>query len=228
MAKYQGQKKRCIDPRAKIFAGICAILSVFLAKSLFIISVQSLLGLSAFIIVNPSLKGFRHMLKFMLPMMGLVFIVALISYDISTSIILSMRLFTLFIVSAAVFGSFNPSEMGDTIRLLGISHRVAAVFSSGIRYVPLLTERLGAIMDAQKSRGIDLTFSFKNLKNFFALMTPFLIQAFILSDHLAISLESRGFDKKKRTMRNRYKFKYMDFAVIVGATLTTVFFMWVR
>ena len=65
--------------------------------------------------------------------------------------------------------------------------------------------RIRRIMDAQRSRGIDLRPRLRNIPNFVALLMPLLVQSFVLAEQLAMAMESRGFSRKGRTLRRNYR-----------------------
>ena len=66
----------------------------------------------------------------------------------------------------------------------------------------------------------------RNVKNFLALLMPLLVQSFILAENLALAMESRGFQMKKRTFRRTYKILFREY-VLMGLSLALfVAFLW--
>ena len=110
---------------------------------------------------------------------------------------LALRLFCSFLgIDPGVFGATGPGEIGDALRLLGFPYALAFMITSGMRYVPLIGLKVRHITEAQRSRGIDLAFRLRNVKNLIALLMPLLFQSFILADDLAVAMESRGVRQK--------------------------------
>jgi len=98
-----------------------------------------------------------------------------------------------------------------------------------MRYVPLIRQKIRNIIDAQSSRGIDLRPRLKNVGNFLALLMPLLAQSFVLSDELALAMESRGFGRKGRSLRRQFNLTLWECALMIGALLLLVFFaFWER
>jgi energy-coupling factor transport system permease protein len=95
--------------------------------------------------------------------------------------------------------------------------------------VPLIRLKIRHIIDAQSSRGIDLRPRLRNVGNFMALLMPLLAQSFVLSDELAVAMESRGFGRKGRSSRRQYDLTFLDCSLMVGALLLLVLFaFWER
>jgi energy-coupling factor transport system permease protein len=95
-----------------------------------------------------------------------------------------------------------------------------------MRYVPLIRQKIRNIIDAQSSRGIDLRPRLRNVGNFLALLMPLLAQSFVLSDELALAMESRGFGRKGRSTRRQYDLTFWECALMVGALVLLVIFAW--
>jgi len=190
------------DPRTKLALGLMAVAAVFIARD----PEALLLECVALLITIPLLgltRAWTQSLRFVLPMVALVFAVALFSFDLLIASVLSIRLFNLLNVSFVFFRTVSPEELGGALRKMGIPYGFAFLLTSSMRYVPLIGEKLRNIIDAQRSRGIDLRLRLKNVPNFMALLMPLLAQSFVLSDELAMAMESRGFGRKGRSSRTR-------------------------
>jgi energy-coupling factor transport system permease protein len=175
------------------------------------------------------MERFSQSLRMTLPLTAFVFIVGLIFYDMETALLLGLRLFVLFSVSILVFGATGPGEIGDALRLLGLPYGLAFMITSGMRYVPLIGLKVRHIVEAQRSRGIDLAFRFRNLKNLVALLMPLLFQSFILADDLAVAMESRGFGRKGRSFRKSYRFTAKDWlTTLLCLVVLTIYLVFER
>lgn len=61
-----------------------------------------------------------------------------------------------------------------------------------------------------------------------ALLMPLLVQSFLLSDELALAMESRGFGRKDRSSRRQYHLSVKEIAMmIISLTLLAVLY-WVE
>jgi len=161
-------------------------------------------------------------MRLMGPMIGLVFVIGFIGFDLETASLLSIRLLNLLTVSFLFFRTMPPEQIGDGLRKLGLPYELSFILTTSMRYVPLIGRRIRLIMEAQMSRGIDLRPRFRNIRNFTALLVPLLIQSFLLSEELAMAMEARGFGLKGRTYRRDYKISFKDGALIVLSLILLV------
>jgi energy-coupling factor transport system permease protein len=216
---------KSLDPRTKLALGGMALAAVFLA-----VSPQTLFGEWALMLILIPLfrmgAHFRKAIRLMWPVVLLVFIIALVSYDLGTALLLSVRLANLFTVSVVFFRAIGPNDMGDALRLLGVPFGLTFILTSGMRYVPLLGLKIRHIIDAQRSRGIDLRPRLRNARNYLALLMPLLVQSFLLADDLAVAMEARGFGRKGRTFRREHRFSLRDCVVTATAGGFLVAFTW--
>jgi len=160
------------------------------------------------------------------PMVCLVFVIAFFSFEAWIALLLSLRLFNLLTVSFIFFQTISPEEMGDALRTIGIPYEVVFILTTAMRYVPTIGSKIRNIVDAQQSRGIDLRPRFKNAVNFMALLMPLLVQSFLLSDELAMAMETRGFGRKGRSSRRSYRLGFLDWGMIVGCLIFLLIFYW--
>ena len=214
-----------LDPRTRIVLGLAAMGAVFIAREPRSLVVEWVLLMISLPLMRMA-RRWIHSLRFVLPMVGLVFAITLLSFDFQVALVLSMRLLNLLTVSLIFFGVVSPEEMGDVLVNIGIPYGFAFILITGMRYVPLIGQKIRNIMDAQLSRGIDLRPRLKNATNFMALLVPLLVQSFVLSEDLAIAMESRGFGRKGRSARREYRFASWEYFLMVVSLLLLGGFAW--
>jgi len=214
-----------LDPRTRIVLGLAAMGAVFIAREPQSLVVEWVLLMISLPLVRMG-RRWIHSLRFVLPMVGLVFAITLLSFDFQVALVLSIRLLNLLTVSLIFFGAVSPEEMGDVLIKLGIPYGFSFILTTGMRYVPLIGQKIRNIMDAQLSRGIDLRPRLKNATNFMALLVPLLVQSFVLSEDLAIAMESRGFGRKGRSARREYRFASWEYFLMVVSLLLLGAFAW--
>lgn len=156
-------------------------------------------------------------LRLMGPMVALVFVLGVVFFDIETALQLVLRVFSLLGISAVCFATLTPEEMGAALAGLKVPPGPAFMLTAGLRYVPLIEQRVRSIRDAQQARGIDLRPRLKNIGNWMALLLPLLFQAALLADELALAMEARGFSGKRRTSRRPARLRFLDGAVMAAA-----------
>ncbi len=216
---------RKLDPRTKLSLGIMAIAAVFIAQRPYTLVAEGMIIL----VLLPLLGNGRALirsLRLAWVMVALVFVVAYLSFDTQTALLLSLRLLNLLTVSFVFFHRLSPDELGDALKKMGVPHAFAFILTGGMRYVPLIGQKIRHIMNAQQSRGIDLRPRIGNIPNFMALLIPLLVQSFVLSDELAIAMESRGFARKDRSWRREYRLTPVEYVVIFASLILIIAFAW--
>ncbi len=140
--------------------------------------------------------------------------------------LLSVRLINLLTVSIILFHTITPEEMGDGLGKIGIPYEVVFILTTAMRYVPLIESKIRNITSAKQSRGIDLRLRLNNAVNFMALQVPLLVQSCLLSDELAMAMETRGFGRKGRSSRRKYRLTFMDWGLLTADLIFLLIFFW--
>jgi energy-coupling factor transport system permease protein len=210
-----------LDPRTKLFTGVMAITAVLISERPLTLVVESFLLLMGLFLFGVA-RSWRRSLPMILPMVGLVFVISLLSYDLTLASLLALRLLNLLTVSLVFFQKITPEEVGDAIRKLGIPYEWSFIMTTSMRYVPLISRRIRQIVDAQRSRGIDLRPRLRNVPNFMALLMPLLVQSFLLSEELAMAMESRGFRSQGRSFRKEYRIAPWEFLFMILCLGSTI------
>lgn len=217
-----------LDPRTRLALGLMAIAAVFVAREPKTLVVESIILLAALPLLGMG-KDWAHSFRYFWPMLGLVFVIAFFSFNLQVGLLLVIRLFNLLSVSFVFFRTVSPEEIGATLNKIGVPYAFAFILTTAMRYVPLIRLKIRHIIDAQSSRGIDLRPRLRNVGNFMALLMPLLAQSFLLSDELALAMESRGFGRKGRSSRRQYDLTFWDYFLMVGALLVLILFaFWER
>ncbi len=156
-------------------------------------------------------------LRLMLPMTTLVFGLGLLFFDLEVALSLLLRVFSLLGISAVCFAALSPEELGAALGRLKVPAGPAFMLTTGLRYVPLIEQKIRSIRDAQQARGIDLRPKLKNIGHWMALLLPLLVQCFLLADELALAMEARGFSSRMRKPRPSAELRKRDWAVMIAA-----------
>jgi energy-coupling factor transport system permease protein len=214
-----------LDPRTKLALGIMAIAAVLIARdpaALIAAACLALIGVPAMGLH----KNFGRALPLIWPMLAMVFIIGWLFFNWQVASLLVIRLCTLLTVSFIFFRFISPEETADALQKLGVPFEFAFILTAAMRYVPLIGQKIRNIIDAQRSRGIDLRPRIKNIGNFMALLMPLLVQAFLLSDELALAMESRGFGRRGRSTRRTYRLTGAECGLMAGALALLIMFAW--
>jgi energy-coupling factor transport system permease protein len=214
------------DPRTKLLVGVLAMAAVLLAPQLIPLAIEGGLLLLCLPLLRLTKAWLRYSLKLIWPMVAMVFVISWFFLDHQMALLLALRLIDLLTVSFILFQLISPEQMAEALKKLGVPYSFAFILTTAMRYVPLIGQRIRHIRDAQLSRGIDLRPRLRNAANFMALLMPLLVQSFVLSEELAVAMETRGFACKGRTSRRHYRLTWRDYSLMLAALLLFAAFVW--
>ena len=209
-----GHDKSSLSPLTRLvllFAGVGAVLA---SQSIGALVAEA--AAVAILLLSGRERPVRS-LRLMGPMVVLVFVLGIVFFDLEAALSLVLRVFSLLGISAVCFASLHPEEVGASLAQLKIPAGPAFMLTAGLRYVPLIEQKIRSIRDAQQARGIDLRPRLANIGHWMALLLPLLVQCFLLADELALAMEARGFSGKRRTLRRPARLGFRDWAVMAAA-----------
>ncbi|MFA4641391.1 energy-coupling factor transporter transmembrane component T family protein [Pyrococcus kukulkanii] len=220
-----------LDPRVKIIGT-----AVFTAIGLMVkdpvysplIFVFTIIGLR--ILGKIEVKEQLKVLKPLIPVFVLTFISWPIIIDpwergVLVGIAYTFRLMGITIMA---FGLMMTTKQRDLIRgftKLGLPYEIGLAVLIALRYVPTIYALAQNVMDAQKSRGLELEKGnfLERAKKMTAVIIPLLVLTIRTAHELAIAMESRAFGaSRKRTYLVDLKMKPIDYvalAIILGVAL---------
>ncbi|MBW1980469.1 MAG: ATP-binding cassette domain-containing protein [Deltaproteobacteria bacterium] len=219
------ERAELLDPRTRLALGLLGIVAVFIATR----PTTLFLELGAILAVVAALGSGRKWLaslKMMAPVAGLVFAIGLVAFGLQPAVLLTVRLVNLLNVSFILFSSISTDEMGQALGKLRLPFEITFILTTAMRYVPLIKRKMKNIMEAQRSRGIDLKLRLRNARNLAALLMPLLVQTFVLADELALAMESRGFSRKERSSWRELHLCLWEYGVMLAAVALLAVFYW--
>ena len=101
------------------------------------------------------------------------------------------------------------------VEKLHIPYRYAFTFTTALRFVPIFSQEMNAIMEAQTARGVeyDTKNPLKKLRLMLPLCVPLLLSSVGKTDATALAAEQRGFYLRTReSSYRRYPFAARDYA----------------
>ncbi len=234
-----------LDPRVKLVATICFIVSLFLVKGFIGYAVA---GAFLFIIIKLSKVPFKFIIRGMKAIIFLLLIAVVfnlftgtgepvISFwkltitweGIRTAVFMAIRLVLLITGSSIMTLTTTPNNLTDgmekLMRPLKVFkvpvHEVAMMMSIALRFIPILLEETDKIMKAQIARGADFESGnlIKKAKSLVPLLVPLFISAFRRANDLAMAMEARcyrGGDHRTKMKPLVYKRRdYISYGLIV-------------
>jgi len=106
-----------------------------------------------------------------------------------------MRLMTMTTMSMTTVMTTTSSGTVLGMEHLGLPYRAAVAMSMMVRYLPTLVNEGNTIVEAQKSRGLQLDKGnpIKRAQKYVPIIIPLFIRSFLLAKQLGLALDSRGF-----------------------------------
>ncbi|MEM4246236.1 MAG: energy-coupling factor transporter transmembrane component T [Candidatus Bathyarchaeia archaeon] len=207
-----------MDPRSKfvMVAGIAATSLMF----------TELLPLMAVFAAVPPLtalaRSFRRWLASMKGasvLAALIFVMNFITGSTLTySISMMLRFLTLISSFSLFFMTTSPDDLGLALERVGVPYHLTFTFTTAVRLVPTIASDAQTVIDAQKSRGLELEKGniLRRVRNYIPILIPLIVSAIRRSIELAEALESRGFGaSKKREPMTTLQLRRSDVTVIL-------------
>ena len=236
-----------LDPRTKILFLVVYIVSIFLAKNFYALGGCALIFFSIVLASRipfgkllRSVKGVAFLLLFTAAL-NLFFysdgevvwewkFIHISKEGIYYTIFLATRLLLLVLGSSLLTLTTTPVSLTDGLESLLYPlklirfpvHELALIMSIALRFIPILSDETGRIMNAQKARGADFETGgiVKRVKAIIPVLIPLLISAFRRADELGDAMDARCYSGSK--VRTKYKklfFKVRDYVAFFVACL---------
>ncbi|MEW6685884.1 MAG: energy-coupling factor transporter transmembrane component T [Candidatus Edwardsbacteria bacterium] len=149
-----------------------------------------------------------------------------VQYGIAMGLRLSMM-----IASGLIFlGTIRIEEFTESLEKLGLPFVMSFALTTAFRLVPTFASTTSTIVQAQKSRGLDLESGnfLKRLRRHLPLLVPVLLCAVRQTNLLAMALEAKGFGNKKRVTYFSSKMKSVDYFTLAFLVLLLLFCLFLR
>ncbi|MBQ7924568.1 MAG: energy-coupling factor transporter transmembrane protein EcfT [Clostridia bacterium] len=241
------------DPRLKLVFLIVYIVAIFLCKSFYALGACALVFLLIAAFSGVPFKSLFRSVRAVIFLVVFTAILNLLFYNGETPIwegffltweavyftlFLAARLFLLVLGSSLLTLTTTPVSLTDGLEGLLFPlkwirfpvHELALIMSIALRFIPILTDETGRIMNAQKARGTDFETGglIKRVKAITPILIPLLISAIRRADELGDAMDARCYSgSKKRTKYKKLKFTWRDLIafLVMGALLAGVIVM---
>lgn len=211
-----------LDPRTKLMGLFLYVISLFVFKTW----LGFVLTLAFFLIIR-KMSGitFTYMARGLKPVFFIVLFATILNIIIGENN-WEKTVFTLWRMIGAVFASnlltltTRPREISNALEK-GLSflsvihfpiHETATIISLAFRFIPILSQEAGRIMDAQKSRGgrVGEGSILDKAKSVMPIVIPLFISAFRRSDDLALAMDSRLYGSGERSIWKKLRYGKYD------------------
>jgi energy-coupling factor transport system permease protein len=198
-----------IDPRAK-FIYVCVLFIVAVMFSQFIPLLILFLIQIPLVLVAGIQKEWIRSMKGSAMFAVIIFAMNILSlyfygeYEsltliVERSLALTIRFMVLIESFSVFFLTTSPDLLGLALEQSHVPYELCFAFTTAVRFVPVLAEEAQTIMDAQKSRGLELEGGnfIKRIRNYIPILIPLIVNAIRRSLELAETMESRAWGATK-------------------------------
>jgi len=139
----------------------------------------------------------------------------------------STRLAVTITAALLAYLTTHPSDLAAIMLKSRLPYKFAYAFLATVQLIPILTNEISTIYQAQVSRGLNLQANLiQRLKSIVVLMIPLTLGAITQTQTRAIALESRGFSAPvKKVMLSDPKFKPEDYLMFFAMIVFTAYFV---
>ena len=211
-----------LDPRVKL-----AVAIEFFALSLAASSVLSIgIVLACILAIGAlarSLKRIGRTMALSLVFAGFIFAINLLfGLGFLRSITYALRFLAIISSSSLFFVTTSPDELEQIMKWMRVPRDIVFAFVTAVRFIPVVMLDTFQIMDAQKSRGLELEKGnvFARIRNMVPVLIPLVVNSVIRSGELAEAMEARAYGAVPRpTSLVEYRANAADFTVAVAGVL---------
>lgn len=144
---------------------------------------------------------------------------------------MAIRFLALIASFSIFFLTTSPDDLGLALEQARIPYDFCFAFTTAIRFVPVLAGEAQTIVDAQRSRGLELERGnfLKRVRNYVPVLIPLIVGAIRRSMEMAEAMEARAYGaRERRTNLNVLKLRGADYAVILASVSVLVCAIYAR
>ena len=211
-----------LDPRTKLLISVLMFATTLIVRSLFELGVV----LAFMIAVAAVATVLRRVLRtMMLTAAFSLFIFAFnfaFTRDLATSVLYALRFVAIVVSTSLFFITTSPDELEQVMKTFHLPRDVVFAFVTAVRFIPVMLLDTIQIMDAQKSRGLELEKGnvIRRVRNMIPILIPLVVNSVVRSGELAEAMESRAYGAVPRpTSLVVYRSSLADKAVAVASVV---------
>jgi energy-coupling factor transport system permease protein len=142
--------------------------------------------------------------------------------NLETSALYAVRFVAIVVSTSLFFITTSPDELEQVMKTFRLPRDIVFAFVTAVRFIPVMMLDTIQIMDAQKSRGLELEKGnfLRRVRNMIPILIPLVVNSVVRSGELAEAMESRAYGAVPRpTSLLQYKTSLADRAVAIAAVL---------
>lgn len=108
---------------------------------------------------------------------------------------LALRILMMVLVTSALIACTPLDDFLQLLQKMAMPYQLAFVFTTAIRFIPIMEQKTENILDAQRARGAQVGSGtiFQRISTYVPIMIPMMVVALRISDQLAVGMLNRGY-----------------------------------
>ena len=211
-----------LDPRVKLLISLLLFTLSLLVRAVYELAFVLLVMLS----IGAVAKLLRRLSRTMLLTGGFsvfIFVINVVfTHNLATSALYAVRFVAIVVSTSLFFLTASPDELEQVMKMFRLPRDVVFAFVTAVRFIPVMMLDTLQIMDAQKSRGLELEKGnlVRRVRNMVPILIPLVVNSVIRSGELAEAMESRAYGSTpKPTSLYGMRMTWYDRAVAIGSLL---------
>ncbi|MDA4124959.1 MAG: energy-coupling factor transporter transmembrane protein EcfT [Thaumarchaeota archaeon] len=214
-----------LDPRVKLLISGLMFVTTLLVRSVFQLAIVLLfmVGVAA---VATVLRRVARTMVLTATFSAFIFAInLLVTHNLETSALYATRFVAIVVSTSLFFIATSPDELEQVMKTFRLPRDVVFAFVTAVRFIPVMMLDTLQIMDAQKSRGLELEKGnvLRRVRNMIPILIPLVVNSVVRSGELAEAMESRAYGAVPRpTSLTEYKARWIDRVVALAAVVLFV------
>jgi energy-coupling factor transport system permease protein len=214
-----------LDPRVKLLISALMFVTTLLVRSVYELAIVIAFMVSVAAVATVLRRVARTMALTSL-FSAFIFILNLVfTRNLETSALYAVRFVAIVVSTSLFFITTSPDELEQVMKTFRLPRDVVFAFVTAVRFIPVMMLDTIQIMDAQKSRGLELEKGnlLKRVRNMIPILIPLVVNSVVRSGELAEAMESRAYGAVPRpTSLMEYKASLKDKVVAAAALILFV------
>jgi hypothetical protein len=142
---------------------------------------------------------------------------------------MGLKLGTFFVCGLVFLATTRVEELARALRTLRVPYHFGFTLTLAVRLVPVFFNAAVAVHEAQRCRGLDVERGSLRVRtgHYARLIVPVFLGALRRADHMAMALETRGFNAgRRRTVYPAPPFRPTDALALAAAVVTGAVYVW--
>ncbi len=211
-----------LDPRVKLLISLLLFTTTLLVRSVYELAlvISVMVAISA---VATVLRRVGRTMVLTATFSAFIFVINLFfTRNLETSALYAVRFVAIVISTSLFFITTSPDELEQVMKTFRLPRDIVFAFVTAVRFIPVMMLDTLQIMDAQKSRGLELEKGnlLKRVRNMIPILIPLVVNSVVRSGELAEAMESRAYGAVRRpTSLVQYQARGVDRAVALVAVI---------